>query len=99
MAAGSGSDVTAVIIGGSTTAPLQQSASSLVVVVPNIQPGNSGRTVDVTVQSTSFGSATRTGFYTYNAVPVITSLVPTHGPATGSTTVTIKYVTPCAFSV
>ena len=78
-------DTKAVMFGGiSGTAVVVHSATSVTVVTPKHSVGPVG-----VVLSTSSGSVVSTDEFTYVAAPTITSVVPSSGPITGGTKVTI----------
>ena len=79
---GSGSDITNVLVGGSSAAIQAQGANWVRVVVP---AGSVG-TVSVVVQSASLGQTTFASVYTYRPAGVIGFTTTTQGGGTGSWT-------------
>ncbi|MBB5048945.1 hypothetical protein HNR60_003716 [Rhodopseudomonas rhenobacensis] len=76
---------TAVSIGGSAATGFAVVNSTTITATT---PAHAAGTVDVAV-TTPGGTGTGAGLYTYNAVPVVTAIAPTSGPAAGGTAVTI----------
>eukprot|EP00698_Gefionella_okellyi_P025823 TRINITY_DN9606_c0_g1_i1.p1 TRINITY_DN9606_c0_g1~~TRINITY_DN9606_c0_g1_i1.p1 ORF type:complete len:5899 (-),score=1194.87 TRINITY_DN9606_c0_g1_i1:131-16627(-) len=82
---GAGSDIVSVLFGTSAASLQSQTTTSVVALAPS---GITG-VVNITVVSTSFGTAVRISGYTYNLAPGITSIVPNNGPQVGGNVVTI----------
>lgn len=77
---------TGVSFGGTTATILSGTDDTLAVTVPSV--GSAGaRNVTVT---TPGGTSTQNAPYTYVAAPVVTAMLPTSGPTTGGTVVTIS---------
>eukprot|EP00698_Gefionella_okellyi_P010300 TRINITY_DN2665_c0_g1_i1.p1 TRINITY_DN2665_c0_g1~~TRINITY_DN2665_c0_g1_i1.p1 ORF type:complete len:2847 (+),score=703.53 TRINITY_DN2665_c0_g1_i1:1189-8541(+) len=89
-AIGDGSDISTVTLCGVATTVNSETTSSVIVTTP----ANSAGACTVSVASKAFGIASLGAAYTFNAVGTITGVVPTNGPAVGSTRITITASSP-----
>eukprot|EP00698_Gefionella_okellyi_P023006 TRINITY_DN7726_c0_g4_i2.p1 TRINITY_DN7726_c0_g4~~TRINITY_DN7726_c0_g4_i2.p1 ORF type:complete len:2909 (-),score=734.11 TRINITY_DN7726_c0_g4_i2:52-8727(-) len=89
---GSGSDITAVALSGSNVASIVGQTSSTVTVISS--GGTTPTTGSVSTMSTSRGVGTLANAFTYVRPslpePIITSVVPSDGPLSGGTVITIS---------
>eukprot|EP00698_Gefionella_okellyi_P007812 TRINITY_DN1908_c0_g2_i1.p1 TRINITY_DN1908_c0_g2~~TRINITY_DN1908_c0_g2_i1.p1 ORF type:complete len:2463 (-),score=602.58 TRINITY_DN1908_c0_g2_i1:5194-12582(-) len=84
---GAGSDIVSVTLNGVAASIGAQTTQSVTVTAA---PGSLSGLGTVVVQSTSLSLSSYTNGWTYNAVGVIVSAVPSNGPAAGAMTVTIQ---------
>ncbi|MCP4213957.1 MAG: hypothetical protein GY765_04830, partial [bacterium] len=82
---GNGTDITSVTLCGTAASILSQTVDAVTVLSGAATAG----TGDVVITSTSIGTTTLAGGYSYNTAGAITSVTPDSGPVAGGTTVTI----------